>query len=108
MAKKDQIISLFESYLDLASQLTEANATVKDLKDRKEKAEEALSMLIPAGQSVSGIRHDQKEQKNPPPYAKILESVRSTLIPKTKQAEVDSIIASMTSARVVDSFKKEP
>lgn len=105
--QNDQVLELFNTYLEASKALTEANAVAKDLKDRKEKVEQALSLLISTGQSIAGITHTQKTQKNPPPYAKILEAVRSAFVPKSKQSEVDTLIVEMTITRTIDIFEKD-
>ena len=84
---------------------------IQSLKEQMQKAEadadllkQKLVSMIPAGEVVDNVIHKRFEKKNVS-YAKVVSYMREKMIPKTKQAEVDVVIAENTSVSVMDKIE---
>lgn len=90
--------------LDLFAEYQALSAQVSELTKQKDKAAALLKAMIPAGESRAGIQHVVSYGKSVS-YAKALADIREQLIPKTRQSDVETILAAYTTQPMRSTFK---
>lgn len=85
--KKNGIAALFSEYRSLSKE-------IKDLEKERDAILDILKSKIPKNETKAGITHKVTEGKSVS-YAKALPEIK-TLVPKTKQPEIDTILENHT------------
>lgn len=103
---EEQIQSYWKDYRTIQSAIDRHKLEIKNLEIEQDRLKDSLVNSIPANTAKAGLYHKQTTRSSTK-YAVAVTTIRETLVPKTKQAEVDRILEENTTVTYIDRLEEE-